>query len=66
MASVKTQDTLDHLRTQVRHALRDAAREVAPNVVVNEQALYGAFKRAVGRKCPTWKNVPDSLVDGDD
>lgn len=65
MARVKIEDIIDHLSTEMRRALRDAVREIAPETQVDEYALFRAFKRAVGRKCSTWENVPDQHVEAD-
>lgn len=55
-------ELVDHLSSEMRRALKDATQEVFPNVVVDEHELFRAFKRAVGRKCSTWEQVPDRYV----
>ena len=63
MARVNIEEIVDHLSSEMRRALEDALREVAPEVEVDSYALFRAFRRAVGRKCSTWESVPDGYVD---
>lgn len=63
MARVKMEEIVDHLSSEVRRALKDAVLRVDPDIEINEYELFRAFKRAIGRKCNTWENVPDSYVD---
>ena len=59
------EEVVEHLRSEIRKALRDAVEEVSPNSNIDEYELYRAFRRAVRRKCSTWENVPDNYVDID-
>jgi len=63
MAKIKIEEVVDHLSSQMRSALRAALKEVAPTADVDEHALYRAFRRAVGRKCSIWEQVPDRYVE---
>jgi hypothetical protein len=63
MAKVKIEEIVDHLSSEMRSALRSALNEVTPSVTIDENALFRAFKRAVGRKCNTWERVPDRYVE---
>lgn len=66
MARIKAEEIVDHLSSEMRRALRDAVKEVIPDVSVDEYQLFRAFRRAVGRKCSTWEQVPDQYVEVDD
>lgn len=63
MARVKIEDIVDHLSIEMRRALDDALREVAPDSDIDRQAFFRAFKRGVARKFNTWENVPDHYVE---
>jgi hypothetical protein len=63
---VKIEDIVDHLSTEMRRALEDSIHKVAPNARFDAHELFREFRRAVGRKCNTWENVPDSFVDKQD
>ena len=62
MASVQMEEIVDHLSTEVRRALEDAIQQVAPNARIDSYELFRAFRRAIGRKCSTWEQVPDHYV----
>lgn len=62
MAQVKMDDIVEHLSSEIRRALEDAVRDVAPNAGIDSYELLRAFKRAVRRKCGTWEAVPDGAV----
>lgn len=62
MASVKMEEIIDHLSSEVRRALEDAVQQVAPNSRIDSHELFRAFSRAIGRKCNTWEQVPDQYV----
>ena len=62
MAKIKIEDIVDHLDSDIRRALEDAVREVSPNATFDSYELFRAFRRAVGRKCNTWEQVPDQYV----
>lgn len=64
MASVNMEEIIDHLSSEVRRALEDAVQQVAPSVRVDSHELFRAFRRAIGRKCNTWEQVPDQYVQG--
>lgn len=63
MASVKMEEVVDHLSTEVRRALEEAVRDVAPDSRIDSHELFRAFRRAIGRKCSTWERVPDHYVE---
>jgi hypothetical protein len=63
MARVRVEDIVDHLSSQMRKALEAAVREVHPNAAIDPHALFRSFRRAVGRKCNTWEQVPDRCVE---
>jgi hypothetical protein len=66
MARVKIEEVVDHLSSEMRKALEDAAREtVQDDGSFDPDDLFRAFKRAVGRKCSTWERVPDHYVEKD-
>jgi hypothetical protein len=65
MARIKAEEIVDHLSSEFRRALKDAVREVKPDIEIDEHALFRAFKRAVRRKCSTWESVPDQYVDAE-
>lgn len=64
MAQVNIEEIVDHLASEMRRALEDTVKEVAPGVSVDTRALHRAFVRAVRRKCSTWETVPDQYVRG--
>jgi hypothetical protein len=63
MARVKIEEIVDHLSSDMRRALADAVQRACPGCDVDKRALFREFRRAVGRKCSTWENVPDRYVD---
>jgi hypothetical protein len=65
MARVQIEQIVDHLSGDIRRALGAAVDEVVPGNECDPNALFRAFKRAVGRKCNRWEQVPDRLVDVD-
>ena len=62
MAQVNIEEIVDHLDSEMRRALEDAVREVAPSIMVDSRTLHRAFVRAVRRRCSTWETVPDQYV----
>lgn len=63
MARIKIQEVIDHLSSDMRRALRAAINEVSPETTLDYYQLFRAFRRAVGRKCNTWENVPDNYIE---
>jgi len=63
MARIKIEEVIDHLSSEMKSALRTAVAQVDPSSEIDINALYRSFVRAVGRKCSTWEQVPDSYVD---
>ena len=63
MARVQIEAIVDHLSSEMKRALEQAVQEVLPNAEFDRNALSRAFRRAVGRKCHQWEDVPDQLVD---
>lgn len=63
MARIKTAEIVDHLSYQLKQALGDALSRAAPDAQVDQQELFKEFKRAVGRRCRPWENVPSSCVE---
>jgi len=62
MKYVDPEKIVDHLSTEMRRALKAAVDEVAPDADIDEHGLFRAFRRAVGRKCSRWEQVPDNCV----
>lgn len=62
MARVKIQSIIEHLDYDMKRALEDAVSHVLPDADVDRAEIYREFRRAVGRKCSTWVNVPDSDI----
>lgn len=63
MAKIKTAEIVDHLSYQLKQALADALSRAAPDIEIDQQALFKEFKKAVGRRCRPWENVPGSTVE---
>jgi hypothetical protein len=63
MTRVKMEDIVDHLSSEIRRALADAVNRTDSTVHIDEHQLFREFKRAIGRKCNTWEQVPDRFVD---
>lgn len=57
---------VDELRPQVKAALLYAVQSVAPDLDVDSQALFRAFKRKVRSKRGTWARMRDAHVDKDE
>jgi NAD dependent epimerase/dehydratase family enzyme len=66
MARIKIEDVIDHLSYEMRRALEDAVNNVAPDTKLDTHELFRAFCRGIRRKCNTWENIPDNLVERDD
>jgi hypothetical protein len=62
MARVRIEEIVDHLSSDIRRALEDAVQRTHPNCEIDSHELFRTFRRAVGRKCGAWENVPDRLV----
>lgn len=62
MARIKIEYVIDRLDYDMKRALEAAVEEVLPNATIDRNDLFRAFKRAVGRKCTTWVNIPDQYV----
>jgi hypothetical protein len=65
MARIKPDEIMEHLSSDLRNALGDALREVAPGTNINSDILFRAFVRATDRRCRTWEKVPDRYVEAD-
>ena|SRR2546425_677867 len=65
MARVKIEDIVDHLSSEMRRALEDAVKATISDAEFDSHELYRSFRRAVGRKCSTWEQVPDHYVELD-
>jgi len=63
MARVKIEDIVDHLNSEMRRALEDAVKRAVPDAHFDAYQLFREFRKAVGRKCSTWENVPDHFVE---
>ena len=63
MARINIERVMEHLDSDIRKALEAAVKEVIPAANFDPYTLKRAFIRAVGRKCNTWENVPDHLVE---
>ena len=63
MAKIRMETVIAHLSPQMRGALSDAVSRVLPNARYDQQQLLSEFKKAIGRKCGTWQNVPDHCVE---
>ena len=65
MPKVKIGPIVEHLQGPLSLALGEAVREVMPGAKFDEQALLGAFRRAVDRKCRAWESVKPQHVEAD-
>ena len=65
MARVQMEEIVEHLRTEMRRALEDAVKQATPGAQFDSHDLYREFRRAVGRRCNMWEEVPDPYVDTD-
>ena len=63
MARVKIEEIIDYLKPDIRKALVAAVEKTDPDCQLDQKLLFKNFKRAVRRKCGTWKRVPDRCVD---
>jgi hypothetical protein len=57
------EEIVDHLSTEVRRALENSVRQVAPDARIDSYELFRAFRREIGRRCSTWEKVPDHYVE---
>jgi hypothetical protein len=62
MAQVQIEEVIDHLSHEMKAALEKAVNDVLPRAEFDRNELFRAFRRAVGRKCNEWEEVPDSHV----
>lgn len=62
MAQVNIEEIIDHLSSDIRRALEDAVKKSIPGANIDSHQLFRDFRRAVGRKCNTWVDVPDNQV----
>lgn len=61
MIQIQIEEVIDHLSMEMRHALAAAVREEIPDVDFDPNALFRAFRRAVGRKCG-WEQIPAHYI----
>jgi hypothetical protein len=65
MARVKIEKILDSLSSEITWALEDAIRKVLPEVQVNRDELFKAFKHAVERRVDRYVEVGDCVEESD-
>lgn len=65
MARVQIEKIVEHLSGEMRKALRQALEDTIPDVEIDDRELFRRFRRAVGRKCNAWEQVPDQYVDAE-
>jgi hypothetical protein len=65
MARVKIEGIVDHFSAQMRHALDEAVSKAVPGARFRSHELFLEFRRAVGRRCNTWEEIPSRLVEPD-
>jgi hypothetical protein len=65
MARVRIEEIVDHLSYDMKRALEDAVHRTLPDARFDRNHLFREFRRAVGRKCSTWEQVPDRYVEVD-
>lgn len=63
MATIKVEEVLDSLESDLRVALGRAVRSMMPNASFDERQLYKAFVREAYKKCSIWERVPDHYVE---
>jgi hypothetical protein len=64
MARVKIEEIIEYLDDEMKRALADTVKAAFPDAEINTRQLFQEFKRNVQRRCNTWENVPDRLVEG--
>jgi hypothetical protein len=65
MARVKMEEIVEHLSSEMRRALGDAAENTLGGVQSDEYELFRASRHAVARRCHNWEIVPDRSVETD-
>jgi len=62
MARVNIENIIDHLKTEIRKALKEAVENEISDADFDPNQLFREFQRAVRRKCNTWERVPSNSV----
>ena len=63
MVKINIQSIMEGLDHDMKRALEEAVEEVYPDLYVDKDKLYKAFRRAIRRKFSTWVNVPKGCVE---
>lgn len=63
MARVKIEAIIGKLDSGMKRALEDALHRLVPTTRVDRTQHFKAFLKAVNRKCRTWEQVPDDLIE---
>jgi hypothetical protein len=63
MAKVKIEEIIDYIDSDIRKALSETLKQHFPKEDFNDREVFRTFKRMISRKCSTWQNVPDRLVE---
>ncbi|MFA5044922.1 MAG: hypothetical protein WC542_03210 [Paludibacter sp.] len=63
MAQVKIEEIINHLDYKIRKSLEATLEEHFPNQNFDTRSVFRTFKRQISRKCDTWEDVPDDLVE---
>lgn len=63
MAYIQIEEVVDYLNSEMRKALEQAVQCTLPNAQFYSDRLFREFRRAVGRNCSTWVEVPDQFVE---
>ena len=63
MARIKIEDIINNLSRDMNRTLEDAVKRTIPDADFDRHKLFREFRKAVGRKCSTWENVPDIFID---
>ena len=63
MTRIKVEGIIEELSTHIRGALEEAVLSTYPFQTVNKDDIYREFRRALARRCRTWEEVPDALIE---
>lgn len=63
MARVKIQSIIEYLDNDIRIALNDAVKNVAPESNIDSYELFRAFNRSISRRFSTWVRIPDRYIE---
>jgi uncharacterized protein (UPF0303 family) len=62
MARIKVEEVVEKLELEIRSALKETLKGVAPDIKIDSHNLFRTFKHALRKECSEWEEVSDHSV----